>query len=91
MSLECLSMRQGVTCEIGEVLYSYYLKEHDTNKGLYQLIVWNDQVLLVTYFRSNNCRWKDIYFFVRGELVYGPCGPGDAVPYWKATSKYLYV
>ena len=33
MSLECLSMRHGVACELGEVLYSYYLKERDIDKG----------------------------------------------------------
>lgn len=42
MALECLSMRQGVACEIGEVLHLYYLKEHDNDKGWYQLIVRKD-------------------------------------------------
>ena len=37
--LECLSMRHGVECNIGEVLLSYYLKEHDIDKGRYQLIM----------------------------------------------------
>ena len=35
MALEILSVRQGVECEIRDVLYSYYLKEHDTDKGRY--------------------------------------------------------
>ena len=35
MALECLSMQHGVACKIGEVLFSYHLKEHDTNKGRY--------------------------------------------------------
>ena len=42
MSFKCLSMRHGVVCEIGEVLYSYYLKEHETDKGQYPLIVQKD-------------------------------------------------
>ena len=42
LALECLSMQRGVECEIGKVLHSYYLKEHDTNKGWYQFIVCKD-------------------------------------------------
>ena len=35
MSLECLSMWHRFAYKIGEVLYSCYLKEHNTDKGLY--------------------------------------------------------
>ena len=38
MYLESLGVRHGVECEIGEVLFSYYLKEYDTDKGRYKLI-----------------------------------------------------
>ena len=33
MPLECMSKRYGIVCELEEVLYSYYLKEHDMEKG----------------------------------------------------------
>ena len=78
-------------CEIGEVLYFYYLKEHDTDRGWYQLIVRKDRVPLITCLRTNDRKWKDRYIFVKGQLMYGPCGLGDAMPHWKATSKYLYI
>ena len=90
LALECLSMRHGVACEIGEVLHSYYLKEHDTNKGRYQLIVRKDRVPLVTCMRTNDRGWKNRLFFAQGELVYGPRVPGDATSHWRATSKCLY-
>ena len=38
MALESLSIQHGVEYEVGEVLFSYNLKEHDTDKGRYQLI-----------------------------------------------------
>ena len=38
MSLESLSIRYGVDCELGEVLVSYYLKEHNKKKGRFKLI-----------------------------------------------------
>ena len=37
MSLKSLSVCYGVDCELGEVLFSYYLKEHDTDKGRFKL------------------------------------------------------
>ena len=38
MYLESLSIRHGVDCELGEVLFSYYLKEQDKDKGRFKLI-----------------------------------------------------
>ena len=55
--------------ELGEVMYSYYLKEHDKEKERYQLILRKDRILIVTCLRSNNGRWKDKLFFVKGVLV----------------------
>ena len=70
-------------------MFSYYLKEHDTDKGRYQLIARVGRMPIITCLRTNDCNWKDIYFFVRGELVYGLRGLGDAPGPWKATSKSL--
>ena len=33
MSLESLGIRHGVECKIRDVLFSYYLKKHDMDKG----------------------------------------------------------
>ena len=33
ISLECLNMQYDVEFGLGEVLFSYYLKEHDKEKG----------------------------------------------------------
>ena len=48
MSLESLSIRHGVECKLEEVLFSYYLKEHDTDKGRYKLIAIVGRVPIVT-------------------------------------------
>ena len=71
-----LSIRHEVKCEIGEVMFSYFLKEHDTNKGRYQLIARVGRVLIITCLRTNDRNWKDKFFFIKGELVYGPVGLG---------------
>ena len=54
MSLESLSVRHGVDYELGEVLFSYYLKEHDTDKGQFKLITKVDQAPIVTCLRTND-------------------------------------
>ena len=35
MALECLSMKSKVDFGLGEILYSYYLKDYDKEKGRY--------------------------------------------------------
>ena len=79
MSLESLSMRHGVECEIGEVIFSYNLKEHDKDKGIYKISARVGHAQIITFLRTNDWSWKDRFLFVRGELVWGPHGPGGAL------------
>ena len=80
-------MRYGDECDISEVLFSYYLKEYDTDKGIYHLIMRVGRVSIITFLRTNDCNWNDRFFFVKEDLGYRPQGLGDAPSYWKATSK----
>ena len=48
MALESLNIQHGIECEIGEVIFSYYLKETDTDKGRYKLIAIVGRVPIVT-------------------------------------------
>ena len=91
IALESLSVHHGVECEVGEVLFSYYLKEHDTDKGMYHLIARAGHVSIITCLRTNDCNWNDMFFFVKGDLVYGPQGPGGASSHWRTTSEKIYV
>ena len=54
MSLESLIIQHGVDYELGEVLFSYYLKEHDKDKGRFKLITRVDRVPIVTCLRTND-------------------------------------
>ncbi|KAL5580129.1 hypothetical protein UlMin_012571 [Ulmus minor] len=87
MSLESLSVCNGVDCELGEVLFSYYLKEHDKDKGRFKLIARVGRAPIITCLRTNDRGWKDRFIFVRGDLVWGPRGPGGVSGHWKATSR----
>ena len=42
MSLECLSMRNDIEFGLSEVLFTYFLQEHDREKGHYNLYVRSD-------------------------------------------------
>ena len=54
MSLERLSIRHGVDYELGEVLFSYYLKEHDVDKGHYKLIARAGRAPIITCLHTND-------------------------------------
>jgi len=54
MSPESLSVGHWVDCELGVVLFSYYLKEHDKDKGKFKLIACVGRALIVTCLRTND-------------------------------------
>ena len=87
MSLKSLSVRHGVDYELGEVLFSYYLKEHDKDKGRFKLKARVGHAPIVMCLRTNDRAWKDTFISVKGNLVWGPRGPGSVSGHWKATSK----
>ena len=87
MTLECISMRHGIEFGLGEMLYTYYLREHDREKGRYNFYVRPDRVQLVNHLKTNDRNWKRSYFFARGELLFGPSGPGDIPSFWMASGE----
>ena len=66
-----------VECEIGEVLYSYYLKEHDTDKGRYQMITRECQSLFTIV---PTIVVGKIDFSLSEESLYGGCVGLEACP-----------
>ena len=91
MSLKCLSMRSGIKFGLGEVLYTYFLWEHDHEKSHYHLYGRLDRIQLVNHLRTNDSRWKQLYFFMQGDLVFGLSEPRDAPSFWKASSEHLLL
>ena len=87
MTLACISMRHGIEFGLGDMLYTYFLREHDSEKGQYNLYVLPNRVHLVNHLKTNDCGWKQSYFFAWGELLFGPSGPGDIPSFWKASGE----
>ena len=79
MLLESLGSWHGVDWELGEVLFSYYLKEHDVDKGRYKLIARVGRALIVICLLTNDCGWKDKYLFCEGRTRVGA-----ARAWWRA-------
>ena len=82
-------MPSGIEFGLGELLYTYFLWEHDRKKGRYNLYVRPDRIQLVSRLRTNDHGWKRSYFFACGDLVFGPSGQGDAPSFWMASSDFL--
>ena len=91
MALECIIMWHEIEFGLEELLYTYFLREHDHKKGWQNLYVRPNRVQLVNHLRTNDRGWKQSYFFAWGELVFGPSGQGDAPSFQKATSKHFYL
>ena len=87
MTLECISMRHEIEFRLGEILYTYFLREHDREKGRYNFYVRPDQVQLVNHLKTNDRGWKWSYFCTQGELLFGPSSSGDIPSFWKASGK----
>ena len=80
-------MRHGIEFGLGEMLYTYFLREHDCEKGRCNFYVRPDRVQLVNNFKTNDRGWKQSYFITQGDLVFGPSGLGDIPSFWKASGK----
>ena len=83
-------MRHEIEFRLGEMLYTYFLREHDREKGRYNFYVRPDRVQLVNHLKTNDRGWKQSYFFARGELVFGTSGLRDIPSFWKASGKLAF-
>ena len=87
MSLECLGLKYDVEVGLGEVMFVYYQKEHDNEKGRYHLTLRCEWSHLVTCLKDRG--WKSGYFYAKGNLLFGSSDVGDAPSHWRAMNKYL--
>ena len=62
-------MRHGIEFGLGEMLYTYFLREHDREKGRYNFYVRPDRVQLVNHLKTNDRGWKQSYFFHSGRVI----------------------
>ncbi|KAL5783603.1 hypothetical protein ACOSP7_008632 [Xanthoceras sorbifolium] len=74
LALDLLCTREGIVFELPDLFYSYTVREHDTEKGRYNLNLRPNRTHLITELTTNDRLWKDRYFFARGLLVDWPLG-----------------
>ena len=88
MAVECMAHRLDMNFSVGDLMYSYYLKEHLTEKGRYLLISRPKMEPLVHGLTTNDRGdWQKYYFFVRGAMVFGLAGPGRIPEHWETSSE----
>ncbi|KAL5778946.1 hypothetical protein ACOSQ2_009683 [Xanthoceras sorbifolium] len=74
LGLDLLCIRECIVFELPDLFYTYSMREHDTEKGRYNLNLQPNRKHLITELTTNDRSWKDRYFFAKGLLVEWPVG-----------------
>ncbi|KAL5766771.1 hypothetical protein ACOSP7_017388 [Xanthoceras sorbifolium] len=89
LALDLLCTREGIVFELPDLFYSYTVREHDTEKGRYNLNLRPNRTHLITELTTNDRLWKDRYFFARGLLVDWPLGETVVRATWSKAGESL--
>ena len=85
-------MRHGIEFGLGEMLYTYFLREHDREKGRYNFYVLPDRVQLVNHLKTNDRGWKQSYFSLGTSCYLDRPVRGIFLPFGRLlVSQYLLV
>ena len=71
MFLECLDLKYGIEVGLRKVLFSYYLKENNKEKGRYHLTLRHERSHLVTCLRSNDRAGRTNSYMLEATLCLG--------------------
>ncbi|KAL5780255.1 hypothetical protein ACOSQ2_010992 [Xanthoceras sorbifolium] len=86
LGLELLCTMESIIFELSDLFYTYSMREHDTEKGCYNLNLRSHRRHLITELTTNDRSWKDKYFFARGLLVEWPIGDTTVRTTWSKAS-----
>ena len=90
MSVECMCFNLGLRFGLGDLLHTYYLKEHIKEKGRYLLYLRpRRQQLVLGLMTNDRGDWQKYYFFARGEAIFGSAGAGDIPSHWENSSEWF--
>ena len=68
LSLAALSKRFGFNYSVNDLLYSYYLRRHDSKMGRFQLVPNPHKVALISGLTSSDKNWKSKMLLFRLRL-----------------------
>ncbi|KAL5760374.1 hypothetical protein ACOSQ2_019212 [Xanthoceras sorbifolium] len=66
LSIEVLYERRGLSFTLANFLHTYYVKSHEDEPGRYLTSTRPNRPHLITDLTTNDCYWKNIYFFCNG-------------------------
>ena len=69
LALLVLSKSSNIEFELADLLFSYFLKEHDSEKGQYTLYRRKGFEYWIIEVSTSNKMWKNDFFFISNECL----------------------
>lgn len=90
LALFVLSKSSNIEFGLVDFLFSYFLKEHDLEKGRYTLYKRKCREHLIVELSTSNKMWKNDFFFILDECLDNREGEPEILYAWKKAGKDLY-
>ncbi|KAK3229574.1 hypothetical protein Dsin_001455 [Dipteronia sinensis] len=95
LSLKVLIERQKLDLSFENLMYTYYLKEHDTDCGRYLVAARHHRGHLISELKTRDPDWKPKFFFGQGDLVNRVRSiwnnAGNPCPRLEDMTKYVWI
>ena len=89
LSLLVLSKSSDIEFGFADLLYSYFLKENDLEKGQYTLYRRKGREHLIVELSSSNKLWKNEFFFISDDCLENIKGEPHILCAWQKMGKAL--
>ena len=86
-----LSKSSNIEFGLADLLFFYFLKEHDSEKGRYTLYRRRGHEHLIVELSTSDKMWKNDFFFISDDCLENREGVPQ-IPYaWQKAGKVLYI
>ena len=86
MALLVLAKTSDIEFELADLLFSYFLKEHDSHKGRYILYRRKGHEHLITKMSTSDKAWKNDFFFISDKCLENKEGEPQISFAWQKAS-----
>ena len=91
MALLVLAKSSDMEFELADLVYSYILKEHDSDKVWYTLYRRKDHDHLITDLSTSDKAWKNNFFFILENCLENKEGKPQIPFTWKKAGKKFCI
>ena len=82
-----LSKSSDIDFELADLLFSYFLKEHDLEKGRYTLYRRKGREHLIVELSTSDKAWKNDFFFILDNCLENKEGEPQILCDWRRAGK----